>query len=193
MRFVWAVAAFVLATLMVGAGIAQRTVLQGPKTQTQAIQIDEEAPYVLIDGSVLNSHDGTQTFHAEGDGTIFAAYARTADVTAWLARSDYVLVTRDGDEIVSEYVPASEGEDADGQTGSDGTATPAPTEEAAPAEEETPAEGDANTDVLTPMGSDLWLEEFEEQDLLETSLALPEDASLLLASDGTAPAPDSFP
>ena len=31
MRFVWAVAAFVLAALMIGAGIAQRTVFQGPE------------------------------------------------------------------------------------------------------------------------------------------------------------------
>jgi hypothetical protein len=38
-RFVWAVTAFVLAALMIGAGIAQRTVFQGPKTQSQAISV----------------------------------------------------------------------------------------------------------------------------------------------------------
>ena len=57
MRFVWAVAAFVLATVMIGAGIAQRTVLLGPKTYTQAIEVDESAPYVLIDGGVLQGPD----------------------------------------------------------------------------------------------------------------------------------------
>ena len=67
MRFVWAVAAFVLATLMIGAGIAQRTVLQGPESESQSIEIDESVPYILIDGAVLNSHDGAQTLRARLD------------------------------------------------------------------------------------------------------------------------------
>ena len=54
MRFVWAVAAFVLAAVMIGAGIAQRTVFQGPKSETVAISVSEDAPYLLIDGAVLN-------------------------------------------------------------------------------------------------------------------------------------------
>ena len=65
MRFVWAVAAFVLAALMIGAGIAQRTIFEGPKTESQAIEVAGDAPYVLIDGSVLTSHDGSQSLRVQ--------------------------------------------------------------------------------------------------------------------------------
>ena len=51
MRFVWAVAAFVLAAVMIGAGIAQRTVFQGPKSETVDLSVSQEAPYLLIDGA----------------------------------------------------------------------------------------------------------------------------------------------
>ncbi|WP_434812214.1 glycosyl transferase [Microbacterium sp. bgisy189] len=167
MRFVWAVAAFVLATLMIGAGIAQRTVLQGPESESQSIEIDESVPYILIDGAVLNSHDGAQTLRARGDGTIFAAYGRTADMTAWLGTSDYVSVTvSDAGTIRSEVVTAPEPE------------TDATAEEAA-----------AEAAPLDPHGSDLWLDEFEHDRTLITSLELPDDVSLLIAADGVEPAP----
>ena len=64
MRFVWAVAAFVLAAVMIGAGIAQRTVFQGPTAQTTEISVEDEAPYTLIEGAVLNILPGTQTIRA---------------------------------------------------------------------------------------------------------------------------------
>ena len=54
MRFVWAVAAFVLAALMIGAGIAQRTVFQGPKTETASISVEEDALSNL--GAKLGDH-----------------------------------------------------------------------------------------------------------------------------------------
>lgn len=169
MRFVWAVAAFVLATLMIGAGIAQRTVLQGPESESQSIEIDESVPYILIDGAVLNSHDGAQTLRARGDGTIFAAYGRTADMTAWLGKSDYVSVTvSDAGTIRSEVVTAPEPE------------TDATAEEDEAAAEAAP---------LDPHGSDLWLDEFEHDRTLITSLELPDDVSLLIAADGVEPAP----
>lgn len=166
MRFVWAVAAFVLATLMIGAGIAQRTVLQGPKTETQTIEISESTPFVLLDGAVLSSRSGAQTLRAQGDGTIFAAYGRTEDLTAWLARSDYVHVSLDGDEIVTTAV-----------------AREVPEEDAAE------AGGEADAPPLDPIGSDLWIDEFQQEDLLIAPLQLPAEMSVLVASDGVAPAP----
>ncbi len=162
MRFVWAVAAFVLATVMIGAGIAQRTVLQGPKTETQSIAIDDSAPYVLIDGAVLAHHPGAQTLRAQGDGEILAAYGRTDDALAWLARSDYVHVQQKGGEVTTTRVAAeAPSNDAD-------------TNEEAP---------------LDPAGSDLWLDEFSQDDVLIQTLQLPADMSVLIAGDGTSPAP----
>ena len=104
MRFVWAVAAFVLAAVMIGAGIAQRTVFQGPKTLTTSISIEDEAPYVLIEGDVLTSMPGAQTLRASGEGPIFAAYGRTADLEAWLSDSTYNVVSVDGKGKVSATV-----------------------------------------------------------------------------------------
>ena len=161
MRFVWAVTAFVLAALMIGAGIAQRTVFQGPKTESQAISVTGDAPYVLIDGAVLNSHDGSQTLRVQEDGTIFAAYGRTADLEAWLTPSEYTHITEDDGEIASEAVAAKN----------------------------PPA---ADTEPISPIGSDLWLDEFQQDDVLITPLQLPADMSLLVATDGVAPAPSSL-
>lgn len=162
MRFVWAVAAFVLAALMIGAGVAQRTVFQGPKTESQAIEVVGDAPYVLVDGAVLNSHDGAQTLRVQDDGSsIFVAYGRTADITEWLSKADYTRIGEDGGEITSTAVAASD----------------PPAEDAAP---------------LSPVGSDLWLYESTQENVAITPLQLPADMSLLVATDGTAPAPGSL-
>lgn len=161
MRFIWAVVAFVLAALMIGTGIAQRTVFIGPKTETEAISVSSTAPYVLIDGSVLNSHDGAQTLRVQEDGTIFAAYGRTTDLQAWLERSDYTRVTlRDG-EISTRQVAAKQ-------------------------------EAPEDSEPLSPVGSDLWLDQFQDEDLLITPMQLPDRMSLLVATDGIEPAPQSI-
>lgn len=172
MRFVWAVVAFVLATVMIGAGIAQRTVFQAPKEQSQAIEIEQDVPFIVIDGAVFNSHDGSQTLRARGDGVIFGAYGRTADLEAWLAKSDYVRVSVDDGEVVSTPVAAQPDETVVEGEGS-----------AEPAEVAEPAPG------LNPVDSDLWLDQFQQEDLLITSLQLPDEVSMLIAADGTAPAP----
>lgn len=162
MRFVWAIIAFVLATLMIGAGVAQRTILEAPATETATLSTDADAPYVLIDGAVMASHPGAQTLRITGDGPVFAAYGRTQDITAWLAPTDYVHVTLGAENApVSETIAAS-----------------APVEGASP--------------TATPAGSDLWLDEFAQDDSLATTLRLPDDMSVLVASDGTAAAPSSM-
>ncbi|BDV30811.1 glycosyl transferase [Microbacterium terricola] len=169
MRFVWAVAAFVLAAMLIGAGIAQRTLFQGDTSETASVTVSDGSPYILIDGAALNSLPGSQTLRAQGEGEIFAAYGRTADVQAWLSDADYAAV--------------SMGED--GQLASTSVApTPAATAEGEEADE--PAE---TTTGRSPVGSDLWLDEFQQEDVLITPLQLPSDMSLLVATDGTAPAP----
>jgi hypothetical protein len=106
-RFVWAVAAFVLAALLIGAGIAQRTVFEGPTTVSQSIDVAGTAPYVLIDGDVLGMHPGAQTVHIEGSGPVFASYGRTTDAIAWLARSDYVQVGLADGAVTSNVIAAA--------------------------------------------------------------------------------------
>lgn len=175
MRFVWAVVAFFLAAVCIGAGIAQRTVFMGPKTEQTQIAVTGDLPYTLIDGAVLSKNPGSQTLMVRGDGKVFVSYGRTADMTAWLADTTYDHVTLQKGEVVTDEVAAS-------VESGDGTGT------------------DAGTDTGTgtaatgrdPAGSDLWLDEFQDDGALITPLKLPSDMSVLVASDGTAPAPSDI-
>ncbi|WP_149085230.1 MULTISPECIES: glycosyl transferase [Microbacterium] len=174
MRFVWAVVAFVLAAVLIGAGIAQRTIFVGPSSQQAQVDIEEPAPFVLLDGDVLRLNPGAQELLIRGEGEIFTSYGRTADVEAWLSDSDYNHVSvGDEDELVVEHVSAPAAEDA-GET-------PAP------------EEGDEEPAGRNPSGSDLWLDSFSEENFLTTdNMQLPEGTSVLIAYDGTKDAPDDI-
>lgn len=174
MRFVWAVVAFVLAAVLIGAGIAQRTIFMGPSTESSRVEIQEPAPFVLMDGEVLRSNPGAQTLLIHGDGDIFAAYGRTSDLEAWLADSDYnqVSVAKDGTFDV-EHVAAPPVED-EGEGDADGGTTDEPV-------------------ARNPVGSDLWLDSFSDtDDLIANNMQLPDGMSVLIAYDGTQDAPDDI-
>ena len=185
MRFVWAVAAFVLAAVLIGAGIAQRTIFVGADTIETEISTSDGLPYTLVEGAVLTSMPGSQTLTASVDsGPVYASYGRTADVSAWLSDVSYTRVTLDdAGEVVTEVVEPEQ----------DAAADPA-TE--APATEDTATDADqAATDAPTgrnPAGSDLWLDEFTDEGNLTAKLQLPDTMSVLLASDGTSPAPETI-
>ncbi|WEO75886.1 hypothetical protein BJQ94_10880 [Cryobacterium sp. SO2] len=165
MRFVFAILAFVLAALMIAFGIAQRTVFLEPASTSLTATIEDGSPYAVIDGSALAAQPGSQTITVTGSDTVFMAYGRTADIQAWIGDDEYANV----------------GLDAESQTFTVTTATGTPVESAATA---VPAELPTN-----PAGSDLWLEEFTGQGSLTTTLNVPDGISVVLASDGTAPAP----
>lgn len=168
MRFVWAVVAFVLAALLIGAGIAQRTVFLGPESQKASVKVDEPAPFLLMDGDVLRANEGTQTLLIRGEGEIFAAYGRTADLEAWLADSDYNQVSV-GDEGAFDV---------------EHIAAPAPETDTAETSTDEPVTRD-------PVGSDLWLDSFSETDyLISDDMQLPEGVSVLIAYDGQRNAPN---
>lgn len=181
MRFVWAVVAFVLAAGLIGAGIAQRTIFMGPSTEKVAVEVDEPAPFVLMDAEVLREHAGAQTLLIRGEGDIFAAYGRTGDMEAWLADADYNHVTvGKGGQLDVEFVPASTAGTSD-----DAGATPAP--------EPTPTEGAETPETgRNPAGSDLWLDSFTEPDTLIADLQVTEGVSVIIAHDGTQDAPDDI-
>ncbi|MGN6219174.1 MAG: glycosyl transferase [Microbacterium sp.] len=209
MRFVWAVAAFVLATVMIGAGIAQRTIFEGPKTETAAISVKDAAPYILIDGAVLNQMPGTQTLRAQSEGDLFASYGRTADMQDWLADATYnhVSLGKNG-KIETTLVEAdptaapAQGDDASGDPAAgdaaagdaaagDAAAGDAAAGDTTAGDAAAPADGAAAATPAgrNPAGSDLWLDEYSQKDLLIAPLQLPEGMSVLVAADGTAPAP----
>lgn len=164
MRFVWAVVAFVLATVLIGAGIAQDTIFKGPSAEQMELSVSEPAPFVLVDAEVLASREGLQTMIVTGEGDIFVAYGRTADMEAWLSDAEYTHVT-----LTAEGEPESTVVDA--------------------AQE--PAVG-GETAGRSPVGSDLWLDSFSEQEKLVTELQLTEGHSVLIARDGVEPAPENI-
>lgn len=181
MRFVWAVVAFFLAAVCIGAGIAQRTVFLGPKTQQAEIAVSSDLAYTLIDGAVLSKNPGAQTLMVRGDGEVFAAYGRTSDMTAWLSDTEYNHVTLKKGKVVTDEVAPTVAPPADG-TAADGSADTAPSTEAG-------TDATAAAPGRDPAGSDLWLDQFEETGALIAPLKLPDTMSVLIASDGTAPAP----
>jgi len=168
MRFVFAIVAFVLAAGMIAYGIAQRTVLAPDDRLAAAAAFDGTAAFTVIDGAVLDANDGPQRIDLAGSGTIFAAYARTADVQAWLADTPYNVVGYDTEsgQLTTTLVDA---------TSTTTGETPATTV-AAP----------------NPAGSDLWLEERTADSQLRWTVDLPSELSVIVATDGTAPAPASL-
>ncbi|WP_156888116.1 glycosyl transferase [Microbacterium indicum] len=165
MRFVWAVVSFLAAVVLIGAGVAQLTVLKGPETLTSEIApADASLPYTVIDADVFSENPGQQQFSASGaDGEIVAAVGRTSDIEAWLSDVSYNHATAGGSE--------------DGQPSVD--------------VEVVDPTGDFEGDRATndPRGSDLWVSEDTGDGSLEQNFSLPDGMSVLLATDGSAAAP----
>ncbi|ANP72994.1 hypothetical protein [Cryobacterium arcticum] len=168
MRFVFAILAFVLAALMIAFGIAQRTIFLEPASQSLSATIGDGSPYAVIEGSALTAFPGSQTITVGGADSVFVAYGRTSDVTSWIGSDDYADVAFD----------------AESNTLGVTTVDPAATEPSADS-----AEAEAPALPTNPAGSDLWLQEFSAEGSLTTTLTVPEGISVIIASDGTAPAP----
>ncbi|GMA29615.1 hypothetical protein [Arenivirga flava] len=164
MRFVLAIVSFVLAALMIGWGIGQRTILAGPESATSSVRT-EAAPLTVVDGEAveqlgieLDALSPSRSMTVSGEGELLVAYGRTVDVLAWVGDTDHNLVTADleSGELVSELVTGAESEAPD------------------------------------PRGSDLWFDEVDGVDAVELTSGVRSDMSVLLATDGTAPAPDAI-
>lgn len=157
MRFILAGVSLVIALVLVGLGVAQKTVLGTPDSFTATARSTTSAPITVISGTTLNALDGRQDLTLSGSGTIFAAYARTSDVLAWVGEANYNTLTFDKK---SRTLVSS------GQKGAEAT-------------------------VPSPVGSDLWLREFSGTSKLDLKVSLDKGLSIIIASDGTAPAPST--
>jgi hypothetical protein len=94
-RFVLAIVSFVAAALLIGLGIAQRTVFAEPDTVTAATNITSSAPVTVLSGSALNAFPRNQSVELSGADENFSAYGRTDDVVAWVGDASYNNVTYD--------------------------------------------------------------------------------------------------
>lgn len=191
MRFVFAIVAFFAAAVLIGLGIAQRTVFLEPDRVALSTTIDaaSEADYIVIEPDALAVNAGKQTITAQGDGRVFVAYGRASDVDAWVRGDDHVAVHYDAEsgELVSEVVEGEAPADASAEE-SVPSVEPAPTEQ--------PAEGDAEASVeeaaVSPADSDLWLDQFTGDASVIATVDVPEGISVIVASGSADPAPDEI-
>ncbi|HEY2557504.1 MAG TPA: hypothetical protein VGI08_10385 [Diaminobutyricibacter sp.] len=185
MRFVLAIVAFVVAAVLIVAGIAQRTVFAPPSQVSAATTVSGAPRFIMVDGSVLNSHPGQQTLYVDGAPNELVAYGRTADVTAWLGDQSYATLKYDATSgsLTSKSVAPQPADDAQSSTGTAPSTTPPPVSGTAKGE---PVKGP------NPAGSDLWLEQFSGPDANVTRMNVPNNVSVIIASDGTAPAPNQI-
>jgi hypothetical protein len=208
-RFVLAIVALVVAAVMIGVGIAQRTVLAPPDKVDTSLSVAGGAPFTVISGKVLNSHPGQQTLYVSGGSKQFVAYGRTADVLAWIGTEPYANVTYNtGSNKLTSKVVISGGSSSNDSTGSStatGGTTPSPTPTATATPTPTPApSASSSTSTPTlpgsndaavnqpgpnPVGSDLWLQEFDGSAAAVTKMNVPDNISVIVASDGTKAAP----
>lgn len=182
MRFLSAIVAFVVAAGMILFGIAQRTVLAPPDHVTASVSTAGDAAYTVIPGKVLGGNPGQQHVDVSGASTVWVAYARTSDIVAWLGDRPYNSLSYDArtDALSTQVVRP----DPSAGTPAPGTPTPTPTPSAAPS---TAVAAGPN-----PAGSDLWLEEKQADRALAWTVNVPDDVSLLVATDGTLPAPSAI-
>jgi hypothetical protein len=109
-RFVLAIISFVVAAVMIGAGIAQRTILLEPDEVALSSTSTTGTAVTVVDGDALNAFDGSQTLTISGSDEIVAAYGRTVDVLAWIGDTEYTEIGYDAkaDELTSTLVPGAE-------------------------------------------------------------------------------------
>ena len=179
MRFVFAIVAFIAAAVMIGFGIAQRTVFLEPDRVSMSADFTDDADFIVVAPDALAAHPGKQTLTVSGSPEVFLSYGRTSDVQAWLADAPYTSVHYDADAeaLVSELV-----------VGESDDATTPPVDAA-----ELPAGVEAEaTPPPSPVGSDLWLDEFSDKLTLTTTVDVPEGISVLIAAPGAEEAPSRF-
>ncbi|RLP75016.1 hypothetical protein D9V32_11375 [Mycetocola tolaasinivorans] len=132
-------------------------------------------PYTVIGGSVLTSHEGRQSLSVSSDNgeKVFVGYGRTSNVEAWLGQSPYnqLSLNKQGTELVSKVRTPEVKDNIPGST---------------------PPEGVSAAAWANPAGSDMWLGEKTEEGAAISTIAVPEDVSVIIASDGTAPAPSNI-
>jgi hypothetical protein len=194
---VWAIVAFVVAAVLIGLGIGQRTIFAPPDKVTSHVAVKGDAPYTVISGDVLNEHPGQQTLLVSGGSGTFVSYGRTSDVLAWLGDEPYAKVGYDPQTgaLTSRLVvdrkaqtyPDDPAARAQGATPAP-TPTPTPTPKAAGSSRSGSA-GRTDPPGPDPRGSDLWLQQYVGVSAEKTRLQLPDTISVLIARNGAEPAP----
>jgi len=170
-RFVFAIITFVVAAVLLALGIGIRVAPEAVQKYDYAVETAGSAPVTIIDGTTLNALDGRQTMTITGSGQIVAAYARRADVLAWVGNATH-------NEVAFR--------DENGET-----CTPDPALPELCTLESIRHPGVEGT-VPDPYGADLWMEDYRDTGSLRMTETLPSDITYVIASDGTSAAPSGI-
>ena len=168
MRLVLAIITFVAAAILLAAGIGIRVAPETVQKYDYAVESSGSAPVTIIDGTTLGALDGRQTLTITGSGPIVAAYARRADVLAWVGEASY-------NEIAFQ--------DEQGEV-----CAPDPLQPELCGLVSIRHAGVENT-VPDPYGADLWMEDYRDTGSLRMTETLPADVTYVIASDGASAAP----
>ena len=122
----------------------------------------------MIDADVLSAYPGQQGLTiADPDHEIFVSYGRSSDIKAWLSDTSY------------NHAMLTDGRAENGEPKVDVEVV-----------EATNKYADTGDRVWwNPRDSDLWIEQLTADDTLQRDFALPDGMSLLIATDGSEPAP----
>jgi len=178
-RFIVSVILFGVAAVMVGAGILTHTVFSSPASYTQSVTIANPAPITVIDSTSLNEISSTQTISVIGgaEGTIYVE-GPDATTIAESATSDRIVMAwgRQGDVLAYIGNVPYQSVKANGIEG------------------ELTVKNFAGPETATPdpMGSDLWVEQFEGKKTLSQDVTTPKGNLILIATDGALPAPKAI-
>ncbi len=197
MRFVIAIAAFVVAAVMIGVGVAQRTIWAPPTNITATADARSGAPYIVLSGATLNANPGQQTLKVAGGSAPFVAYGRTGDVVSWVGDEPYERLSYDPARrrlkasLENSGTPSSDATPAPTPTGS---STPSPAASATPSASDAASASSASDASLdrtapNPAGSDLWLEQFTGAKAATTRMNVPDGVSVIIAANGSQAAP----
>lgn len=160
MRLVSAVLVLMLSVITLATGLALRTVLAGPDTITRSVSVEHTAPALVIDGSVLSAFPGRQLITVYPDESM-----EDQTVTLIYGRSVDVLAwLRPARHTAVVYNELT-------------------TELVA-----IPRIG-AESQVPNPLGSDLWFEQYRDDQPVRVSLTAGEGISVAIFSTGQSRAP----
>ncbi len=181
MRYFFAIATLALAAICIILGIGQRTFLAGPASITSSLDASDDARFAIIPQSVIDQHQGKPTVVVETSaGDAWLGFGRTADVEAWLTAlpHDVISVSDDGDKAT--VTPTK----ADPKAFENLIVSAAPeTKASTPTDSAASASliGGIDPKTVSPVGSDLWLQEFSQSEKLSQSLDLPDGISAIVA------------
>lgn len=163
MRFFYAVVCFAVAAFFLVLGLLVRIFLSPPDTLTQSIDLKGTAPITIIDSKELRHVSSAEIITVTDPSTLGGETSKHL-VLAWGRTADVMAWVGS-----SPYQFLTIARDTGKLT-------------------ESPVSG-IEPEVPDPTGSDLWVQEWVSDKKVVGDLALHGDQSIIIASDGTAPAP----